>query len=66
MFHSTPVLLGEPLKKKKRMDPAIIRARLDRKQRKLAKAIRKLKKNAKMLKPIEELEVPWELTNEKK
>lgn len=66
MFHSTPVLLAEPLKKKKRMDPAIIKARMERKQRKLSKQIRKLKKNAKQLKPIEELEVPWALVNEKK
>lgn len=54
----TPVVCGEPLKKKKRLDPAIIKARLDRRKKKIEKAIRRLQKNSRQLKPIEEVEKP--------
>ena len=37
------------------MDPALVKAREDRKKRKLEKAIRQLQKNAQKLKPIDEL-----------
>lgn len=57
----TPVVCGEPLKKKKRMDPAIIKARLDRRKRKIEKQIRRLQKNMRQFKPIEEIEKPKEL-----
>ncbi|KAL1227025.1 Large ribosomal subunit protein [Trichinella pseudospiralis] len=56
-FHSSPVLNAEPLKKKKRIDPAIIRGRLERKKKKIEKSIRLLLKQSKKLKPIEELTV---------
>ncbi|KRX74889.1 WD repeat domain phosphoinositide-interacting protein 3 [Trichinella sp. T6] len=48
---------AEPLKKKKRIDPAIIRGRLERKKKKIEKSIRLLLKQSKKLKPIEELTV---------
>ncbi|KRZ74096.1 WD repeat domain phosphoinositide-interacting protein 3 [Trichinella papuae] len=48
---------AEPLKKKKRIDPAIIRGRLERKKKKIEKSIRLLLKQTKKLKPIEELTV---------
>lgn len=54
----TPIVCAEPLKKKKRMDPAILKARLDRRKRKIEKQIRRLQKNMRQLKPIEELEKP--------
>lgn len=57
-LHVTPALCAEPTKKKKRIDPQIIRAREDRRKRKLEKQIRRLKKNARQLKPIEEAEIP--------
>lgn len=57
-FHMTPVVCGEPLKKKKRLDPAIIKARLDRRKKKIEKQIRRLQKNSRQFKPIEELETP--------
>nr|CAH7769803.1 unnamed protein product [Callosobruchus chinensis] len=60
-FHASQVLLAEPLKKKKRLDPAIIKAREERKKKKIEKQIRRLEKNAKQLKPIEECEVPLEI-----
>lgn len=46
------------MKKKKKLDPAVIKAREDRRKKKLEKQIRRLEKNARQLKPIEECEVP--------
>jgi large subunit ribosomal protein L40 len=59
------VLFAEPLKKKKKLDPAIIKGREDRRRKKLEKQIRRLEKNARQLKPIDELEVPLNLIDEK-
>ncbi|KYN18461.1 PREDICTED: 39S ribosomal protein L40, mitochondrial [Trachymyrmex cornetzi] len=64
-FRVSSVLLGEPLKKKKRLDPQIIRAREERRRRKLEKQIRKLQKLSKQLKPISECEVPPKLIKER-
>jgi len=64
-FRVSSVLLGEPLKRKKRLDPAIIRAREERRKRKLEKQIRRLQKLSKQLKPISELEVPAKLIEER-
>ncbi|XP_035717230.1 39S ribosomal protein L40, mitochondrial-like isoform X2 [Vespa mandarinia] len=64
-FGITNMLLAEPLKKKKKLDPAIIRQREERKKKKLEKSIRRLQKFAKKLKPISELEIPLFLKNEK-
>lgn len=55
---------AEPLKKKRRLDPSIVKAREDRKKRKIEKQIRRLERNAKQLKPIEECEVPMKLRDE--
>lgn len=55
---------AEPLKKKKKMDPAIIKAREERRRKKLEKQIRRLQKNARQLKPIDELEVPLNLLDQ--
>ena len=57
---------AEPLKKKKKLDPAIVRAREERKKRRIEKSIKKLEKNARQLKPIEEAETPISLLKEKK
>lgn len=54
----TPIVCGEPLKKRKRLDPQIVKARLDRRKKKIEKAIRRLQKNMRQLKPIEEAEKP--------
>lgn len=66
LFRFTPTLYAEPLKKKKRLDPAIIKARDDRRKKKLEKQIRRLERNAKQLKPIDECEVPLSLIDERK
>lgn len=54
----TPIAYAEPMKKKKRLDPAIVKARSERRKKKLEKQIRRLLKNSKQLKPIEEVEIP--------
>ncbi|XP_045776219.1 39S ribosomal protein L40, mitochondrial [Maniola jurtina] len=63
-FRITDQLWAEPLKKKKKVDPAIIKAREDRRRKKLEKQIRKLQKNARQLKPIEEIEPPLHLMDQ--
>lgn len=65
LFRATPILCAEPLKKKKKVDPQVIRAREERRRKKLEKQIRRLEKNARQLKPIDELEVPLVLIDEK-
>ncbi|GAB6019921.1 hypothetical protein CHUAL_001452 [Chamberlinius hualienensis] len=65
LFRVTPMLSGEPLKKKKKIDPAIVRMREDRKRRKLEKEIKKLEKVARKYKPIDEMEVPPKLLEER-
>lgn len=63
-LHTTPQLSAEPLKKKKRIDPAILRMREERRKRRIEKGIRQLKRHAKKYKPIEELEVSPTLQKE--
>uniref|UniRef100_A0A2R5LAE5 Large ribosomal subunit protein mL40 n=1 Tax=Ornithodoros turicata TaxID=34597 RepID=A0A2R5LAE5_9ACAR len=63
-FHTSAQLNAEPLKKKKRVDPAVLRMREERRKRKLEKGIRQLKKHGKKLKPIDEMEVPPTLQRE--
>lgn len=65
MMYLNDLFSGEPLKKKKRIDPAIIRHRIERKRKKLEKQIRRLEKVAQQLKPIEEMEIPIKLIDEK-
>ncbi|KAL6423105.1 hypothetical protein ACFW04_010536 [Cataglyphis niger] len=64
-FRISNALMAEPLKKKKRLDPAIIRAREERRKKKIEKQIRRLEKVAKQLKPIAEIEVPFKLIDER-
>jgi len=47
------------------MDPAVLKAREDRRRKKLEKYIRRLEKNARTLKPIDELETPLNLLDER-
>lgn len=66
LFRATPMLCAEPLKKKKRIDPQVLKNREDRRRKKLEKQIRRLEKNARQLKPIDELEIPLVLIDEKR
>ena len=65
-FRNTTVLFAEPLKKKKKLDPQVVKQREERKRKKIEKQIRRLEKNARQLKPIDELEVPLNLLDEQK
>lgn len=60
-FRNTQPLCAEPMKKKKKIDPHVARAREERRKKKIEREIRKLRKQALQLKPIDELEVPPEL-----
>ncbi|XP_046627080.1 39S ribosomal protein L40, mitochondrial [Neodiprion virginianus] len=64
-FKATSVLLGEPLKKKKKLDPMIVRQREEKRKRRLEKLIKRMEKGALQYKPIEECEVPMKLIDEK-
>lgn len=56
---------AEPLKKKRKVDPAVVKMREDRKKRKIEKAIRRLQKLALQLKPVDELIPNKKLLQEK-
>lgn len=57
-LHTSSVMFAEPLKKKKRLDPAVLKMRVDRKIKKLEKSIRQLESADKVLIPILEHTVP--------
>uniref|UniRef100_A0A2P2I0F7 Large ribosomal subunit protein mL40 n=1 Tax=Hirondellea gigas TaxID=1518452 RepID=A0A2P2I0F7_9CRUS len=60
----TPVLCAEPLKKKRKVDPGVVRARDEKRKKKIEKSIRKLARNEGIYKPIEETEVSLKLRQE--
>ncbi|XP_046402439.1 39S ribosomal protein L40, mitochondrial [Ischnura elegans] len=71
-LNTNPLLLrtsachfAEPLKKKKRLDPQVLKQREERKKKRLEKQIRRLERNARQLKPIEEVETPLKLIDER-
>lgn len=64
-FHTSFPQFAEPMKKKKKMDPAILKAREEKKKKRIEKTIKKLEKNTKQLKPLEEIEIPLALIREK-
>ncbi|KAJ0173544.1 hypothetical protein K1T71_010693 [Dendrolimus kikuchii] len=63
-FKVTDQLGAEPMKKKKKIDPMIVKAREERRRKKIEKQIRRLEKNARQLKPIDEMEVPLDLLDQ--
>lgn len=65
LFRVTQVAWAAPLKKKKKIDPAVLRNREERRKKKIEKQIRRLEKTASQLKPIDELEVPISFVQEK-
>lgn len=66
LIQTTPILCAEPLKKKKKIDPQLLKQREERRRKKIEKQIRRLEKNSRQLKPIDELEVPLTLIDQKK
>lgn len=65
MYTGVFTFRAEPMKKKKKMDPQIIKAREERKRKRIEKSIKKLEKNTKQLKPIEEIDWPISLQKQK-
>ena len=61
---TTSCLSAEPLKKKKRIDPQLLKRREDRKIRKLEKEIRRLELTPKQLKPIIEMQLTPQIIKE--
>lgn len=52
------------MKKKKKTDPNILKLRTERKRKRLWKEIKRLTKQQKQLKPLDEIEVPYHLSDE--
>lgn len=61
---TTSQLCAEPLRKKKRIDPLVLKQKTERKMRKLEREIRFLEKGPKQLKPIVELDLPPQIIKE--
>ncbi len=57
-LHTSPAVLGMPgVKKRKRLDPTILKAREERKVRRINRALKKMGKKDRILKPLQEMEV---------
>ncbi|KAL8598376.1 hypothetical protein ACOMHN_032653 [Nucella lapillus] len=56
LFHATSQLWGAPMKKKKKVDPAVLLTRENKKRKKIEKQMKRLEKLGQRLKPIEEIE----------
>lgn len=56
LFKLTDYLKSEPLKAKKRVDPAVLQAREARRRKRIEREIKRIEKFGKKLKPIEERE----------
>ncbi len=61
---TTSYLFAEPLKKRKRIDPQVLKRRTERKLRKLEKEIRRLESTKKQFKPIVELQLTPQIIKE--
>lgn len=57
-FYLDPIYFGSPLKKKRKIDPAVLRRREDRIRGKINRALGRLGKYADKLKPVDEYDVP--------
>jgi len=63
-FHLTDTNLSAMTKKKKKMDPQYLKAKDERRRKRLAKALRKMEKKERQPKPLIECEVPLTLLKE--
>ncbi|CAH1796788.1 unnamed protein product [Owenia fusiformis] len=66
LFKVTDVVSAEPLKKRRRTDPQLVAARDAKRKRRIEKAIKKLMKTGRKLKPVDEIEGDRKLQKEKK
>lgn len=64
-FRLDPLLFGTPLKKKRRIDPMVLKKREDRIRGKIQAALDRLLRFAQQLKPVDEWQVPRRLVKEK-
>ncbi|KAK7499884.1 hypothetical protein BaRGS_00008975 [Batillaria attramentaria] len=64
LFHASEQLWGSPLKKKKKVDPAVLLARETKRKRKIERQMRRLEKLGRRLKPVDEIEGDPKLRNE--
>jgi len=64
-FRLNPVLFAEPLKKKRKIDPVLLKKREDRIRGKIQRALDRLGRFADKLKPVDEFEVPRALMKER-
>ena len=64
-IHPTQCLYKEPLKKKRKQDPAQLRAKEERKKRKIEKEIKRLQRFTQTLKPIEEMQLPLQVQDQR-
>ncbi|CAH8287487.1 unnamed protein product, partial [Schistosoma turkestanicum] len=63
-LHTTAFIMAEPLKRKKRVDPALEQIRIGRKVRKIEKEIKRFSRFDRILRPIEEIEGNRQLKKE--
>ena len=61
---TTPVVMAMPAKRKRKMDPMILRAREEKRQKRLTRALKKMEKKSRIVRPLLELEPSVELINE--
>ncbi|XP_040581574.1 large ribosomal subunit protein mL40 [Lepeophtheirus salmonis] len=55
-FRMTTPIAGAPMKRKAKQDPAIVRAKEEKRRRRLAKALRRMENQSRIVRPINELE----------
>ena len=61
-LHTAPVLMAVPGKKKKaKLDPSVLAARQQRRYKRLQKALVKMNKKPRLMRPLKELEVTVEM-----
>jgi len=61
--HAAFTVRAEPLKKKKRLDPALVRLQTERRKKRLEKQIKRAAKFGRKLKPVDELEL-WRVVKD--
>jgi len=64
-FYLDPICYASPLKKKRKIDPAVLKRREERVRGKIQRALGRLGKFAEKLKPIDEYEVPRTLIKQR-
>ncbi|KAK4467825.1 hypothetical protein MN116_008748 [Schistosoma mekongi] len=63
-LHLSPIVMAEPLKRKKRVDPASEQLRIGRKIRKIEKEIKRISRFDRQLRPVEDIEGDRQLLKE--